>query len=81
VRNNSLGPSPCIVCGVGVRGKSKLCINCGGKRYRELKRYYDKRIKNSIIDPNIDSVKDKIIATPEDYLKRFMIKANDKLDK
>ena len=55
VRNNSLGPSPYVKCGVGVRGKSQLCISCGGKRYRELKRYYDKRIKNAIIDPNLDS--------------------------
>ena len=81
VRNNSLGPSPCVNCGVGVRGKTQLCINCGGKRYRELKRYYDKRIKNAIIDPNLDSVKEKIIKNPQDYIKRFTNKTNNELDK
>jgi len=60
VRNGSLGPKPCIRCGVGVRGKTHLCAQCGGKRYRELKRYYDKKY-------NIDS----IIKREEDYLARF----------
>ena len=77
VRNNSTGPSPCLICGVGVRGKSQICKNCGGKRYRELKRYYDKRVLNSSIDPN----NDKIIKTPQDYIDRFIIKANNELDK
>lgn len=81
VHRGSLGPTPCLVCGVGVRGKSQLCISCGGKRYRELKRYYDKRIKNSVDDSTLDSVKDKIIKTPQDYIDRFIIKANSKLDK
>ncbi len=77
VRNGSRGPIACVKYGVGVKGKSQLCINCGGKRYRELKRYYDKRIKNAIIDPNLDSVKEKIIKTPQDYIKRFINKANN----
>jgi len=77
VRNGSRGPIPCVNCGTGVRGKSQLCINCGGKRYRELKRYYDKRVKNLIIDPNDK----KIIKTPQDYINRFIIKANNELDK
>ena len=77
VRRGSFGPIPCLVCHVGVRGKSQLCLNCGGKRYRELKRYYDKRI----IDPTDDSVSEKIIKTPQDYIERFIIKANNKLDK
>ena len=80
VRNGSNGPTACVLYGVGVRGKSQLCLNCGGKRYRELKRYYDKRIKNAVIDPNDDSVKDKIIKTPQDYIQRLIIKANNKLD-
>ena len=81
VRRGSNGPLPCIVCHAGVRGKSQLCINCGGKRYRELKRYYDKRISSAIIDPTDESVKDKIIKTPQDYIQRHMIKADNKLDK
>ena len=94
-RRGSLGPLPCILCGVGVRGKSQLCLNCGGKRYRELKRYYDKRIKNgqsirnynpdadkvSILDADKVSIKDKIIRTPQDYIERFIIKPNNELDK
>jgi len=62
---------------MGVRGKSQLCRSYGGNRYRELKRYYDKRIKNSVIDPN----NDKIIKTPQDYIDRFIIKPNNELDK
>ena len=96
-RRGSLGPLPCIRCGVGVRGKSQLCLNCGGKRYRELKRYYDKRIKNGqsirnydpekVSDPDTvsDNVLDKIIRTPQDYIERFssdvIIKPNNELDK
>ena len=56
VRIGSKGPSPCYECGVGVRGKSHLCLNCGGKRYRELKRYYDKRIKNAINDHSDEKI-------------------------
>ena len=81
VRRGSFGPTPCLRCGVGVRGKSQICLGCGGKRYRELKRYYDKRIKNAVIDPTDDSVSDKIIKTPQDYIQRFIIKADNKLDK
>ena len=73
VRNGSFGPLSCLICKVGVRGKSQLCLSCGGK----LKRYYDKRIKNSIIDSN----NDKIIRTPQDYIDRFMIKPNNELYK
>ena len=56
VKNGSKGPSPCLICHVGVRGKSQLCLSCGCKRYRELKRYYDKQIKNTVIDPNDDKI-------------------------
>ena len=77
VRNGSKGPIPCIRCGVGVRGKSQLCLNCGGKRYRELKRYYDKRVRNAVIDPNDE----KIIKTPQDYIDRLINKTKNELDK
>lgn len=69
VRFGSLGPKPCLQCGIGVRGGTRLCVQCGGKRYRELKRYYDKK--------NNDN--DKIIKTPEDYLMRFQSKDPDHL--
>ena len=77
VRNGSKGPIPCLICEKGVRGKSQLCITCGGKRYRELKRYYDKQIKNgkSVIS------NDKIIKTAQDYIDRFIIKPKNELDK
>ena len=45
VRHGRLGPTPCIQCGTGVKGKTRLCAHCGGKKYRELKRYYDKKSK------------------------------------
>ena len=83
VRRGSFGPLPCIQCGIGVRGKSQLCLGCGGKRYRELKRYYDKRVVESS-DDSVEKSKifnDKIIKTPQDYIERFIIKANNKLDK
>ena len=73
VRRGSLGPLPCLRCGVGVRGKSQLFLSCGGKRYRELKRYYDKRVLKSVVD----SVNDKIIRTPQDYIDRFITKPNN----
>ena len=57
-------------------GKSQFCLGCSGKLYRELKRYYDKGIVKSSDDSN----KDSIIKTPQDYINRFIIKANDKLD-
>ena len=41
VRQGSTGPLPCIVCGIGVKGKSQLCVTHGGRKYRELKRYYE----------------------------------------
>jgi hypothetical protein len=77
VRKGSTGPTHCLICNVGVRGKSQLCLSCGGKRYRELKRYYDKRT----INPTLDSVNDKVIKTPQDYIDRFIIKTNNELDK
>ena len=74
VKNGSFGPTLCLRCGVRVRGKSQLCLGCGGKRYRELKRYYDKRV----IDP---IEKSKVIKTPQNYIQRLIIKAHNKLDK
>ena len=82
VRRGSKGPAPCIQCGVGVRSKFQLCLSCGGKRCRELKRYYDKRIidgKSKMESLAIHN--DKVIKTPQDYINRFTIKANNELDK
>ena len=67
VKIGSKGPSQCFICHVGVRGKSQLCLSCGGKRYRDL--------KHNVSD------NDKIIRTPQDYIDRFIIKANNKLVK
>jgi hypothetical protein len=80
VRRGSLGPLPCLSCGVGVRGKSQLCLRCGGKRYRELKRYYDKRAVHASDEDASDTVNNKIIKTPQDYIERFIIKTNNKLN-
>lgn len=33
------GPQPCIGCGRGVRGKYKICVYCGGCKYRSLLSY------------------------------------------
>ena len=62
VRQGSTGPMPCIVCQVGVKGKSQLCVTHGGKKYRALKRYYAK----------CDDVKHRcpVVQTPGDYLNR-----------
>jgi hypothetical protein len=62
VRRGSTGPKPCIVCGVGVRGKSQLCVQCGGKKYRELKRYYD-------VFTHINH-RSSVINSPSDYINR-----------
>ena len=35
IRRGSIGPQPCIVCGIGVRGKYNLCVTHGGKKYRD----------------------------------------------
>lgn len=59
IRRGSSGPIPCLRCGVGVRGKTQLCAACGGKRYRELKRYYNK--KNN----------DSALTCEQDYLNKF----------
>ena len=80
VRRGSFGHLPCLICNVGVRGKSQLCLSCGGKRYRELKRYYDKRKKNSVLDSVYDFNNDKIIKKTQDYIERFIIKPNNELD-
>ena len=41
IQRGSIGPQPCIVCGVGVRGKNNLCVPHGGKKYRDHKFYCD----------------------------------------
>ncbi len=70
IRNGRSGPKPCIQCFVGFRGSTQLCAACGGKKYRELKRYYDKKIDTSTGKPPIK--------TETDYLIRFK---NNDLDK
>ena len=62
VRQGSTGPKPCIVCQVGVKGNSQLCVEHGGKRYRALKRYYEKCNEVNHRCP--------VIQTPDDYIKR-----------
>ena len=77
VRRGSTGPVHCLICNIGVRGKSQLCRKCGGTRYRELKRYYDKRVvKPEHLDKNID----KIIKSPQDYIDRFIIEKSKIFD-
>ena len=79
-KGSSNGPLPCLICKIGVRGKSQqLCLKCGGKKFRELKRYYDKRslkIKPEHLDKNID----KIIKSPQDYIDRFIIEKSKIFD-
>jgi hypothetical protein len=43
IKHGSTGPKPSVQCGIGARGKTQFCVKCGGKKYRELKRYYDKK--------------------------------------
>ena len=71
VRRGSTGPKPCIACGVGVRSNTQLCIPHGGKKYRELKRYYD---VYTHIDHQLP-----VISSPIDYVNRQF--KNNHLDK
>ena len=71
VRKGSTGPKPCIVCGIGVRGRTELCLDHGGKKYRNLKRYYD-------VFTHIEH-KLPIIKAPIDYVNRQF--QNNHLDK
>ena len=32
IRRGSLGPQPCRMCGICVKGKSQICVGCGGKK-------------------------------------------------
>ncbi len=63
IKNGSTKPKPCILCFVGVRGNTNLCKACGGKNFRELKRYYDNK-KNT-------STGKSPIKTENYYLTRF----------
>jgi len=55
-QGHSSGPQPCIGgCGTGIRGKYKICTQCGGHKYR------------SIIDYN--KRKNRPIPTPEEFIK------------
>ena len=49
------GPQPCIGCGKGVRGKNKICTECGGPKFRSAVEYLRR--------------KNKPIPTPEEFLK------------
>ena len=51
VKNGSTMMITCIKCGQVVRGKTKLCAECGGKRYRSFVKYYKQRY-NIIYDEN-----------------------------
>ncbi len=51
IKNGSTGPKPCILCFVGVRGNTHLCKACGGKHFRELKRYYDQKKIHRQVNP------------------------------
>ena len=64
VRQGSTGPKPCIVCHVGVKGKSQLCVQHGGRKYRALKRYYDKCNSDAVVH------RCPAVQTPDDYLNR-----------
>ena len=33
----------CIKCGIGVRGKTMLCAECGDRRFHEFVRYYKRK--------------------------------------
>ena len=43
LKNGSRGLILCIKCGHGVRGKTKLCAECGGPRFREFVKYYRRK--------------------------------------
>ena len=43
IKNLSSGMVQCIKCGCGVRGKTRLCAECGGRRFRKFVRYYKRK--------------------------------------
>ena len=51
IKNGSVGMITCIKCGQGIRGKTRLYSECGGKRYRSFLEYYKRRY-NIIYDEN-----------------------------
>ena len=68
VRRGSIGQQPCILCGVGVRGKYQLCVPHGGKNYRDRKFYYDTH-------DNINH-RAPVIKSPHDYVNSKNIMSN-----
>ncbi len=44
IKNGSPGRVICIRCGFAIKGKTKLCYDCGGMKYRTFTRYYKKNI-------------------------------------
>jgi hypothetical protein len=43
IKNGSPGMVMCIKCQCGVQGKTRLCAECGGKRFREFVKYYRRK--------------------------------------
>ena len=43
IKNGSPGMVLCIKCQCGVRGKTRLCTECDGARFREFVRYYRRK--------------------------------------
>ena len=51
IKNIKYEKIPCMVCNQHIRGKTKICLACGGKRYRTFVEYYQRRY-NIIFDEN-----------------------------
>ena len=43
IKYNSKTKINCIKCGQQISGKTRLCAECGGKRYRSFADYYRRR--------------------------------------
>ena len=43
IKNTKYEKIPCLVCNQHIRGKTKICLKCGGKRYRTFAEYYQRR--------------------------------------
>ena len=40
IKNGSAGVQECIKCSKKIKGRTKLCTDCGGHRFTKLARYY-----------------------------------------
>ena len=54
LKKGSTGVLICIGCSKGVKGKTRLCGDCGNHRFKELARYYKRRYN--------------IVITEQDYI-------------